>query len=177
MPSFRDISMFRSRPHSVFPWVLVVLFGALLAGQGCSKYLRKSFREPKVRVLALAFQRDPSPGSLSSIPLTVTLEVTNPNTFAIEAKSLSYGVRAGEETLASGEKKEFTEIPPQVSAVIDVPLTVSLDPIIRTVTRAAKKLEVSVTAYGSVTLGSFLGDVRIPFKKEFKKNLRQLIFP
>jgi LEA14-like dessication related protein len=169
--------MFGISPQSALRWVLLILFAAPLISSGCSKWVKRSFREPKVKVVSLMFLEKPSPGSLSSIPLTVTLEVTNPNTFAIKAKHLVYTVQAGEETLASGEKSEFTEIPPQGSTIIDIPVTVSLDPIIRTLSLAAKKLDISVTAYGSLTLASFLGDVKIPFRKHFKKNLRSLIFP
>lgn len=128
-------------------------------------------------MVSLTFIEESSFSRLSSIPIVITLEVRNPNTFAIKTTYLTYTVQAEGETLATGEKREFTEIPPEGVSIVDIPLTVSLDPIIRTVTRAAEKLEISLTAYGSVTVESFLGDIKIPFRKHFKKNLRSLVFP
>ncbi len=161
----------------MLPRFFFALIAPLLITSGCSTLAKQTFREPKVRVISLMFEENPPPASLAAIPLTVTIEVNNPNAFSIKAKYLTYTVTAGEETLASGEKSELIEIPPDMTSYIDIPVTISLEPIIRSLSRAAKNLDISVTAYGSMTLASFLGDVKIPFRKHFRKNLRSLILP
>lgn len=142
---------------------------------GCSHFFKSMFHNPSVKVLAISFDEEPDIRNLGSIPLIISIEVENPNSFSITSKSLVYTLAWREEEIAGGEIRGEKKVPAEGRKTFHIPVRISIEPMMKAVGQALKSHKVTFTAYGSLTLSTFTGDISIPFRKNISKDLKEFV--
>jgi LEA14-like dessication related protein len=91
--------------------------------------------------------------SLADVTVDVKLRVTNPNAFPLPAGGLSYSLRIGDSSVASGEGRSVAAVPPNGAGVVAIPVHVSLAGAGRVATQLASGGPVDVGLRGTATFG------------------------
>ena len=126
--------------------------------QGCASLNeRLNPIQPKVFIDAIEIED----ASLSGITALLTLNVENPNDFALNAKGLDYTMSLADTNILSGESQSNMSVPALGSGKIEVPVRISYSSILETI---PKVLETGVATY------KFSGNIHtrlfnIPFTK------------
>lgn len=113
--------------HLIIPFVCAA---ALL--QGCS-FLKEAIglgpRRPTVQVHAIEVKK----ASLLALDLQVTVQVENPNDFALNVSRLKYHMTAGDLEVAEGRYDPRISVPAGGKSLINLPLSVNATSVIRLV--------------------------------------------
>ncbi len=130
----------------------------LFAFQGCGTLdKRLNPIQPKVFIDAIEIED----ANLSGLTALLTLNVENPNDFALKAKGLDYTMSLAGTNILSGESQSNLSVPALGSGKIEVPVRISYASILETI---PKVLETGVASYnfsGSIHTRLF----NIPFDK------------
>ncbi len=113
--------------------------------------------QPKVFIDAIEIED----ATLSGLTALLTLNVQNPNNFALNARGLDYTMRLADTDILSGESSSNITVPALGSGKIEVPVRISYTSILETV---PKVLETGIASYnfsGSIHTRLF----NIPFTK------------
>ncbi len=98
--------------------------------QGCS-YLKEAIglgpRQPKVRIYAVEVKK----ATVMAIEMQITVQVENPNDFALKLSRLRYDMNAESLAIAAGQYDPEITIPPAVKTLVKLPLTVNADSVIK----------------------------------------------
>jgi LEA14-like dessication related protein len=131
---------------------------ALLVLQGCGTLdKRLNPIQPKVFIDAIEIED----ATLSGLTALLTLNVENPNNFALNARGLDYTMSLAGTDILSGENTSSMSVPALGSGKIEVPVRISYASILETI---PKVLETGVASYnfsGSIHTRLF----NIPFTK------------
>ena len=131
---------------------------ALLVLQGCGTLdKRLNPIQPKVFIDAIEIED----ATLSGLTALLTLNVENPNNFALNARGLDYTMSLAGTDILSGENSSNMSVPALGSGKIEVPVRISYASILETI---PKVLETGVASYnfsGSIHTRLF----NIPFTK------------
>ncbi|QMU62442.1 MAG: hypothetical protein GKR92_12330 [Gammaproteobacteria bacterium] len=130
----------------------------VLVLQGCGTLdKRLNPIQPKVFIDAIEIED----ATLSGLTALLTLNVENPNNFALNAKGLDYTMSLAGTDILSGESASNMSVPALGSGKIEVPVRISYASILETI---PKVLETGVASYnfsGSIHTRLF----NIPFTK------------
>ena len=142
-----------------FHSILKLLFCFILLGlQSCGTLdKRLNSIQPKVFVDAIEIED----ASLSGLTALITLNVENPNDFALNAKGLDYTMSLAGTKILSGESQSNMSVPALGSGNLEVPVRISYASILETI---PKVMETEVASYnfsGSIHTRLF----NIPFDK------------
>jgi len=113
--------------------------------------------QPKVFIDAIEIED----ASLSGLTALLTLNVENPNNFALNAKGLDYTMNLAGTDILSGETTSNMSVPALGSGKIEVPVRISYQSILETI---PKVMETGIASYnfsGSIHTRLF----NIPFDK------------
>jgi LEA14-like dessication related protein len=98
--------------------------------QGCA-YLKEAIglgpRQPKVQIYAVEVKK----ASLLAIEMQITVQVENPNDFALKLSRLRYNMTADTLDIASGQHDPEITIPPAVKTLVQLPLSVNAQSVIK----------------------------------------------
>ena len=137
---------------------------AILFMQGCASLdERLNPIQPTVFIDAIKVED----ATLSGLTALLTLNVENPNSFALNAKGLDYTMSLSGTDILSGENSSSMSVPALGSGKIEVPVRISYVAILETI---PKILETGIADYkfsGSVHTRLF----KIPFTKTDKLKL------
>ena len=140
------------------PIFLVTLSILLLLFQGCGTLdKRLNPIQPNVFIDAIEIED----ASLSGLTALLTLNIENPNNFALNAKGLDYTMSMAGTNILSGESQSNMSVPALGSGKIEVPVRISYASILETI---PKVMETGVASYnfsGSIHTRLF----NIPFDK------------
>jgi LEA14-like dessication related protein len=100
--------------------------------------------------------------SLGDLSLDVKLRISNPNGFPLPVGMLTYGVQLGQDKVADGSSRIPTAVPPKGTAVINLPVRVSLAGAGRALYRSLRGGEVPVEVVGKAGLGG----LEFPFRDQ-----------
>lgn len=132
--------------------------------QGCASVNKRlNPIQPEVFVDAIKIEN----ASLSGLTALLTLNVQNPNDFALNAKGLDYSMSLAGTNIITGESQSNMSVPALGSGKIEVPVRISYAAILETI---PKVLETGVANYnftGSIHTRLF----NIPFDKTDKLEL------
>ena len=139
--------------------ILKILFCFFILGLQSCGTLDKRLNpiQPKVFVDAIEIED----ASLSGLTALLTLNVENPNDFALNAKGLDYTMSLSGTNILSGESQSHMSVPALGSGKIEVPVRISYASILETI---PKVMETGVASYnfsGSIHTRLF----NIPFDK------------
>lgn len=140
--------------------VSIVLMVSILLSQltGCSSINKRlNPIQPEVFVDAIKIEN----ASLSGITALLTLNVRNPNDFALNARGLDYTMSMSGTNIITGESQSNMSVPALGSGAIEVPVRISYAAILETI---PKVFETGVADYnftGSIHTRLF----NIPFDK------------
>ena len=138
--------------------LIVIISLLLFIFQGCGTLdKRLNPIQPKVFIDDIEIED----ASLSGLTALLTLNIENPNNFAINAKGLDYAMDLAGTNILSGESQSNMSVPALGSGKIEVPVRISYSSIIETI---PKVLETGVASYnfsGSIHTRLF----NIPFDK------------
>lgn len=146
------------------PWTLVPVF--VLALASCASLIK----EPRVALADVAVESL----TLSGATIQVELEVENPNGFGLDARALEYtfyfqaasgGDVDGWRTLTSGRTVEAVNLP--ANGTVNVPVSIPFR-FLELQEAATSLLRDGALRYrfeGALTVGSPVGDLRVPFDR------------
>ena len=138
-------------------WTILFCF-VILGLQSCSTLdKRLNPIQPKVFIDAIEIED----ASLSGLTALLTLNVENPNDFALNAKGLDYTMSLVGTNILSGESQSNMTVPVLGNGKIEVPVRISYSSILETI---PKVMETGVASYnfsGSIHTRLF----NIPFDK------------
>ena len=139
----------------LFAWAIGFI---ILLFQGCASLdERLNPIQPRVFVDAIEVED----ASLSGLTALLTLNVENPNNFALNARGLDYTMNLAGTDIISGESSSNMTVPPLGSGKIEVPVRISYASLIEVL---PKVFETGVASYnfsGSIHTRLF----NIPFDK------------
>ena len=127
--------------------------------------VRETFKSPKVRFVSARLSANPF---LTKDPLEVVLhlEVTNPNSYALNISRAVYSVTIGNQELASGEKNEQFRLEPSRETIVTVPVTLNPGAFMSAMHEVIEARAVPYGFNGSLEVEAPLaGIVRVPFSK------------
>lgn len=146
--------------------LLPVFLAAVLAAPACRPLFKEVLRPPKVRVADIFLASPPAGGPGQPWALTLTLEVENPNPFALRVVHVAYSMAVEEQTVAEGERSEELEIAPSAATAVTVPVSLSPDAFAAAARQIFARRALRYEFHGSVALRAPLaGAVRIPFSR------------
>ncbi len=137
---------------------IALLSLAIIVLQGCGTLdKRLNPIQPKVFIDAIEIED----ATLSGLTALLTLNVENPNNFALNAQGLDYTMSLAGTDILSGENSSNMSVPALGSGKIEVPVRISYASILETI---PKVLETGVASY------NFSGNIHtrlfnIPFTK------------
>ncbi|MGE5188589.1 MAG: LEA type 2 family protein [Gemmatimonadota bacterium] len=146
--------------------LILALLPAAVSPLSCTSLIREAFRAPRVRVIDFAFTSNPlvDPG----LPWTavVSLEVNNPNDYALTVVHVAYSAIMDTRTVAEGERAEETRIGASGITVVRIPVTFRPEAFAEAARRVFAKRSLHYELNGSAALRApIAGTVRIPFSK------------
>lgn len=137
---------------------IVTIFLAIFVLQACGSLdKRLNPIQPKVFIDAIEIED----ASLSGLTALLTLNLENPNNFALNAKGLDYTMSLAGTNILSGETQSNMSVPALGSGKIEVPVRISYASILETI---PKVMETGIASYnfsGSIHTRLF----NIPFDK------------
>ena len=137
---------------------IVITLISILFLQSCASIdKRLNPIQPRIHVDAIKYEE----ASLSGITALLTLNVENPNDFALNAKGLDYTMSLAGTNILSGENQQSMSVPALGSGKIEVPVRISYASLLETI---PKVLETGIASYdfnGHVHTRLF----KIPFDK------------
>ncbi len=137
---------------------IVIIFLAIFVLQACGSLdKRLNPIQPKVFIDAIEIED----ASLSGLTALLTLNLENPNNFALNAKGLDYTMSLAGTNILSGETQSNMSVPALGSGKIEVPVRISYASILETI---PKVMETGIASYkfsGSIHTRLF----NIPFDK------------
>lgn len=143
-----------------------MLLAAALAAPACGPLLKEVLRPPNVRVADVLLAAPPAAGPGQPWLLTLTLEVENPNPYALRVAHVAYTMVVEERTVAEGERNEDLEIEPSATTAVTVPVSLSPDAFAAAARQIFARRALRYEFHGSVALRAPLaGAVRIPFSR------------
>ena len=115
---------------SLIKKIVMPLLCTTLLLQGCA-YLKEAIglgpRQPKVQIYAVEVKK----ATVMAIELQVTIQVENPNDFALKLSRLRYDMNAESLDVASGQYDPEITIPPSGKTFVKLPLTVNAESVIK----------------------------------------------
>jgi len=115
---------------SVVYKLITPLLCALVLMQGCT-FLKEAIglgpRRPKVQIHAVEVKK----ASVTAIDLQITVQVENPNDFALKLSRLRYNMNTDSLSVAAGQYDPEITIPPSGKALVKLPLTVNAESVIK----------------------------------------------
>lgn len=137
------------------------VFGAIVAilfTQGCASLdERLNPIQPKVFIDAIKIED----ATLSGLTALLTLNVENPNKFALNAQGLDYTMSLAGTDILSGEKSSSMSVPALGSGKIEVPVRISYSALLETIPKVFQTGVASYNFSGSIHTRLF----NIPFTK------------
>lgn len=137
---------------------IAIIFLAIFVLQACGSLdKRLNPIQPKVFIDAIEIED----ASLSGLTALLTLNLENPNNFALNAKGLDYTMSLAGTNILSGETQSNMSVPALGSGKIEVPVRISYASILETI---PKVMETGIASYnfsGSIHTRLF----NIPFDK------------
>jgi LEA14-like dessication related protein len=131
---------------------------ALLVLQGCGTLdKRLNPIQPKVFIDAIEIED----ATLSGLTALLTLNVENPNNFALNARGLDYTMSLAGTDILSGENTSSMSVPALGSGKIEVPVRISYASILETIPKVLETVVASYNFSGSIHTRLF----NIPFTK------------
>ena len=98
--------------------------------QGCT-FLKESIglgpRQPKVQIYGVEVKK----ATFVAIDLQITVQVENPNDFALKLSRLRYNMNADSLAIAAGQYDPEITIAPTVKTLVKLPLTVNADSVVK----------------------------------------------
>lgn len=144
---------------------LILLIAALPFG-GCRQVMKDAFKTPKVEVLDVALDSDPTKDARSPWRFVVTLSVDNPNPYALQVARLGYSGMIGSEVVAEGERSDAIRIEPSGKTVVRAPVSLNPGAFEAAARQVLTKKALSWEFNGSVSMKTpVMGIVRVPFSK------------
>lgn len=150
-----------------FLLIPLLLFAGLACAQAsCRSLVRESFRTPKVRVIDVVLQSNPVADPSAPWDFTLSLEVNNPNPYALQVSYVAYSAILGRETVADGELREDLRVGASGLTVVRVPLSIRPESFQAALRQVLAGHSVSYEFNGSVGLRApVIGILRVPFSK------------
>lgn len=128
--------------------------------------VRESFRTPKVRVIDVVLRSNPVADPAAPWDFTLSLEVNNPNVYALQVSHVAYSAVLGHETVADGELRDDIRVGASGLTVVRVPLSIRPESIREALRQVLAGRPVGYEFNGSVGLRApLVGVVRVPFSK------------
>jgi len=139
--------------------VFILIFSALfLLAQGCSSLSeRLTPIQPKVFVDAIEIED----ATLSGLTALLTLNVENPNNFALNAQGLDYTMSLAGTNILTGENTSSMSVPALGSGKIEVPVRISYRALLETIPKVMQTGVASYNFSGNIHTKLF----KIPFTK------------
>jgi LEA14-like dessication related protein len=98
--------------------------------QGCS-FIKETIglgpRRPKVQIYAIEVKK----ATVLAIDLQITVQIENPNDFALKLSRLRYNMNADALAVAAGQYDPEITIPPSVKTLVKLPLKVNAESVIK----------------------------------------------
>jgi LEA14-like dessication related protein len=145
----------------------------LVSGLSCKQIIKKQFKEPEIRGVFIRVSDHASGEETMNLPLLLSLSVFNPNSYSIKARSLIYTVKSRDTVIGQGIMETLPPISPETTTTVEIPLVISILPLLESVSHMIGGKYVALTVFGSITLHAVVEDIHIPFRKELKKDLRR----
>jgi LEA14-like dessication related protein len=114
----------------LLPKIIMPILCTSLFLQGCS-FLKETIglgpRQPKVQIYAIEVKK----ATVLAIDLQITVQVENPNDFALKLSRLRYNMNADALAVAAGQYDPEITIPPSGKTLVKLPLKVNADSVIK----------------------------------------------
>jgi len=145
--------------------ILILLSSILiLTVQGCSSISeRLTPVQPKVFVDAIEIED----ATLSGLTALLTLNVENPNNFALNAQGLDYTMSLAGTNIISGENASSMSVPALGSGKIEVPVRISYSALLESIPKVMQTGVASYNFSGNIHTKLF----KIPFTKSDQMRL------
>jgi LEA14-like dessication related protein len=158
-----------------FPFFLILL-AVLPAMAGCDRLVRQAFDPPKVDLVDVALESDPTRNPRGPWRFLVTLSVDNRNPYGLEIARFAWTGSIGDSVVTSGDRPEAIRIAP--SGVSTVRTSVALDPgaLEAAARHVLSRRSVSWAINGSVGLRApLVGVVPVPFSKSGRYDMAYIL--
>lgn len=144
---------------------MVVLFAALPM-TGCRQMIKEAFKTPKVELLEVELDSNPSKDARTPWRFVLTMTVDNPNPYPLSVSRFVYTGMIGGEVVAEGEQADETRIAASGVTTVRVPITLKPGAFETAARQVITKKSLSWEINGAIGLQTHLmGVVRIPFSK------------
>ena len=143
------------------PLALMAALLALLATTGCGirQLAKGELLPPEVRFKGLMLQ----PPTHQGVPLSVVLEVQNPNPMAITVLGYDYEVWAAGQSVAKGVSNQPVTLPARGETAVTVPVLLKLRNLPGLLPNLLQEKRIPVEIAGGLRLPQTLG-FRVPFR-------------
>jgi LEA14-like dessication related protein len=133
----------------------LVLFGAV----SC---LDRLIEKPVIEIREIAVE----PVSLTELKVVLGLNISNPNRFDLELKSLEFSLQLEGENAGSGRTQEELRIEKSSSAQVRVPVLITYGDLMPHLKLIFSGKEAGYTLEGKAHVRTFMGTAGLPFRKE-----------
>jgi LEA14-like dessication related protein len=139
---------------------LGIVFGAVVALAGCSRFVRSAFQSPTVelkdvRVKGIGLQG----GSLD-----VILDVYNPNDYRIDVSKVTYTVLADSLKVATGEVTKRVSMENRKMVEVVLPVTFTMRELSQAAGVLLQRGSIEYLVQGEFTLATPFGNITKPYK-------------
>lgn len=144
----------------------LILLIAMLPVAGCRQMVKDAFKTPKVELVEVSLDSDPSRDARAPWRFLLTLTVENPNPYPLNIARFAYSGMIGNDVVAEGEQGVETRIEASGMTTVRVPITLKPGAFETAARQVLTKKSLSWEFNGSVGLRTpLMGVVRVPFSK------------
>lgn len=137
-----------------------------LIAVSCRGLVKEAFRTPKVRLIDVALVSNPLADPMKPWEFALSLEVDNPNDYALHVSYVAYSAFIGRERVADGEHREDIRLGASGFTVVKVPFSIRPEVFVDAARGAFLGRTLTYELNGSVGFRTpVVGVVRIPFSR------------
>ncbi len=146
--------------------LLVFLLPLALTAVSCKGLVKEAFRTPKVRLIDVALVSNPLSDPMKPWDFALSLEVNNPNDYALHVSYVAYSAFIGRERVADGDHHEEIRLGASGFTVVKVPFSIRPEVFLDAARQTLLGRKLTYEFNGSVGIRTpVVGVVRIPFSK------------
>ena len=146
--------------------LLLALAALSSAPWACRPLVKEVFESPKVKLIDVGLAGNPFLDPKGPFEAVLHLQVTNPNSYALNVADVSYSASIGTETVAEGERKEKIRIEPSGDTMVKVPVTLRPEAFAPALKQILAARAIPYEFRGSVgVVAPVVGTVHVPFSK------------
>ncbi|MCE5265513.1 MAG: LEA type 2 family protein [Deltaproteobacteria bacterium] len=110
--------------------------------------------------------------SMKELKALLTVEVKNPNNYALNFKSLEYHFLLDNQEAGKGIYAEPFQVPPSSARTVTIPLTMEFDGMDSCIKSFIRGKDIPYKVEGNFRLKLLWGSIKIPFAKEGHFNIK-----